>query len=214
MQRNARLRPLHTTRAPHATRALRVVEAGLCLLLLAGCSSMRLVTGGSNAKWLENGSLALSRPLPAKGSPAISQVAVASNVPAPTANSGAAQIIISRRDNTLTAVLPGSSPLVFRAEGAASLPQGSFSVTMKEESPLWYAPKEYFTSRALEVPDEGSRTRFRRAALGNRAMYLDNQAPIHSGPVWLKEIGGLRVKQGEMNQIYSMVGVGTRVEVR
>jgi hypothetical protein len=45
-------------------------------------------------------------------------------------------------------------------------------------------------------------------------MYLDNQTPIHSGPVWLKEIGGLRVKQIEMERIYSMITVGTRVEVR
>jgi hypothetical protein len=85
---------------------------------------------------------------------------------------------------------------------------------MKEERPLWYAPREYFVNRSLKVPHEGSRERFRRAALGNRAIYLNNQAPIHSGPVWLAEIGGMRVDQRKMEQLYSMVPVGTRVEVR
>ncbi len=94
------------------------------------------------------------------------------------------------------------------------MPAGSFSVTVKEENPLWYAPPEYFAKRSLKVPEEGSRARFMRAALGHRALYLNNQTPIHSGPVWLHEIGGLRVKQPEMEQLYALVAVGTRVEVR
>lgn len=190
-----------------------IAQAALCLVLLAGCSGRKLGTEGSS-KWLENGSLALSRPLPKRGAAISNQIATSAPVPSPSSSTEAAQIIISRRDNTLTALMPGSSPVTFKAEGAALLPQGSFAVTMKEEAPLWYAPREYFTSRALDVPSEGSRSRFRRAALGSRAMYLDNQTPIHSGPVWLKEIGGLRVKQTEMERIYSMVTVGTRVEVR
>jgi hypothetical protein len=207
MQRNAGLPSL----TPSNTR--RLAQAALCLLFLSGCSTSNL-SGSSSAKWLDSGALALSRPLPKRGPATSTQIATSAPVPNPTSSSEAAQIIISRRDNTLTAVMPGTSPLTFKAEGAALLPQGSFAVTVKEEAPLWYAPREYFTSRALDVPSEGSRSRFRRAALGSRAMYLDNQTPIHSGPVWLKEIGGLRVKQTEMERIYSMVTVGTRVEVR
>lgn len=79
---------------------------------------------------------------------------------------------------------------------------------------MWYAPKEYFINRALPVPAEGSRERFKRAALGSQTLFLNDQTPIHSGPVWLKEIGGVRVKSSAMSEIYSMVQVGTRVEVR
>lgn len=101
-----------------------------------------------------------------------------------------------------------------KTEGAQYLNQGSFSVTQKEERPLWYAPKEYFVNRALPVPAEGSRERFKRAALGSYALYLNDQTPIHSGPVWLREIGGVRVSEPQLAEIYSLVQVGTRVEIR
>jgi lipoprotein-anchoring transpeptidase ErfK/SrfK len=124
------------------------------------------------------------------------------------------QIVISRSSQTITALRSGSTPQVFKAEGAQVLPQGSFSITLKEDKPLWYAPNEYFTKRSLPVPEQGSRSRFMRAALGQRALYLNDQTPIHSGPVWLREIGGLRLKSSDMDQLYSMITVGTRVEIR
>lgn len=178
--------------------------------LLAGCSSF----GGSSTStgaWLESGSLALSRPVPLasrvkSGAPTIPQD--------PSVGAEIAQIIISRTDKTITAIQPGSSPMVFKSEGAQYLTTGSFSVTLKEDKPLWYAPNSYFVNRSLEVPDQGSRSRFMRAALGRRALYLNDQTPIHCGPIWLQEIGGVRLRQSEMDQLYSMVNVGTRVEIR
>jgi hypothetical protein len=61
---------------------------------------------------------------------------------------------------------------------------------------------------------EGSRERFKRAALGSRALYLNNQLPIHSGPVWLKDIGGIRLVEKDMLELFSFVTVGTRIDVR
>jgi hypothetical protein len=129
-------------------------------------------------------------------------------------SSESSSVLISRKDQTITALTPGSTPLVLRTEGASHLTPGSFTITLKEERPLWYAPREYFVKRSLNVPSEGSRDRFKRAALGKKAIYLNNQAPIHSGPVWLGEIGGLRIDQRQMEQLYSMINVGTRVEIR
>jgi hypothetical protein len=193
--------------------SLKVVSAAALSVhasLLVGCSSLSNPSTSAGS-WLASGSLALSRPVPpiftTKGGRASAALPT-------TATSEIAQIIISRQDRTITAMQPGSAPMVFKTEGAQLLPMGSFSVTLKEDKPLWYAPNEYFTKRSLEVPDQGSRSRFMRAALGHRALYLNDQTPIHSGPVWLQEIGGVRVKQREMDQLYSMVNVGTRVEVR
>jgi len=182
------------------------------VLFASGCSG---ALGGrrGNAAWLESGALALSRPVP----PAMTAMKRPDNAPQtapPTASLEVTQLVVSRSDRTIALIQPGSSPLVFKTEGAQSLPGGSFSITLKEADPLWYAPNEYFTNRSLQVPAQGSRARFMRAALGHRALYLNDQTPIHSGPVWLKEIGGLRLKQQEMEQLYSMVNVGTRVEVR
>lgn len=126
----------------------------------------------------------------------------------------AASIIISRKDKTVTALRPGQAPVIVKTEGTDLLKPGSYSVTVKEENPLWYAPASYFTNRSLAVPAEGSRERFKRAALGSKTLFLNDQTPIHSGPVWMKEIGGVRLDQQQMSQIFSSIGIGTPVEIR
>lgn len=205
---------------------LRFFSVGVVALGLTTLSSGCAVKGGSDGSFLKSGSLGLSRPAPLapKGratdsSSLASKDIRASLSPSALNNSelsseASSAIVISRGDRTITANIPGNDPLVISAEGAQRLAPGSYTITMKEERPLWYAPREYFVNRSLKVPNEGSRERFRRAALGNRAIYLNNQAPIHSGPVWLSEIGGLRLDHRKMEQLYSMVPVGTRVEVR
>jgi hypothetical protein len=180
------------------------------LLFSAGCS-MVSSTGAPDSRWLQSGSLALSRPLPQPSKVASTQEPTA---PASPSIGDSAALIISRRDRTLTAIRPGGTPLVIKTDGAQHLRSGSFSVTQKELEPLWYAPKEYFMKRALPVPPEGSRERFKRAALGAQTIYLNDQTPIHSGPIWMREIGGLRLNASAMNELYSMVQVGARVEVR
>jgi hypothetical protein len=206
-----------------SARGNALATLSLCLLIagcLSGCSLMAAPSRSDKA-WLLDGSLALSRPVPPPSKLlAAAPLEVASDTPraslkaSSTENSNAASIVISRNDKTLTAMRPGESPLVLRTEGAQHLKAGSFSITQKQEDPLWYAPNRYFTKRSLSVPPEGSRERFKRAALGSRTLFLNDQTPIHSGPVWMQEIGGLQVKPSEMAQIYSMIAIGTRVEVR
>jgi hypothetical protein len=191
-------------------RAIYVALGVLSLFSATGCAVLPKGSSADN-RWLQSGSLALSRPMPNPSRPTtpLEQASTGS-----ATSSDSAALIISRRDSTLTAVRPGAAPLVIKTDGAQHLHSGSFSVTQKELDPLWYAPKEYFMKRALPIPPEGSRERFKRAALGSQTIYLNDQTPIHSGPVWMREIGGLRVNSSAMNELYSMIQVGTRVEVR
>jgi len=193
------------------TRKASWIALGVASLLLTTGCSVSSRTGDSNNSWLQSGSLALSRPMP-QPSRGPSQTTL---VPTSTATAtDITTLIISRHDRTLTAIRPGVSPLVIKTDGAQHLHTGSFSVTQKELDPLWYAPKEYFMKRALPVPPEGSRERFKRAALGTQTIYLNDQTPIHSGPIWMREIGGVRVDATQMKELYSMIQVGARVEVR
>jgi hypothetical protein len=191
--------------------ACRSLTLSVCTLLATGCSSLGTRSPAA-AGWLESGSLALSRPVPSETS--ATRARLSEKAAASLMASDVSHVVVSRSSRTITALNPSSAPQVFKAEGAQYLPQGTFSITVKEESPLWYAPNEYFTKRSIPIPEQGSRSRFMRAALGQRALYLNDQTPIHSGPVWLREIGGVRIKGSDMAQLYSLIPVGTRVEVR
>lgn len=193
-------------------RGTLTLALAVLLFLTAGCAVRGGNTNSAGNSWLESGSLALSRPIPQEVSRDRARLGY---IPPPeTASNEAVQVVISREARTITAVRPGASPVTIRTQGAERIPAGSFTVTLKEEKPLWYAPNEYFTKRSLKIPEQGSRARFMRAALGHRVIYLNDQTPIHSGPVWLQEIGGIRLEKREIDQLYSMIAVGTRVEVR
>jgi hypothetical protein len=189
----------------------RALAVGVCALLSTGCATLGTRSSARDG-WLENGSLTLSRPVPSDTS--APRARLSDKAAESLMSTEVAHVVVSRSSQTITALQPGSAPQVFKAEGAQHLSQGTFSITVREEKPLWYAPNEYFTKRSLPVPKQGSRSRFMRAALGQRALYLNDQTPIHAGPVWLHEIGGLRIRHSDMEQLYSMVTVGTRVEVR
>jgi len=202
------------------TRVRLAVHVTCALLLSFVSSGCSWITHESRDRtWLTDGSLALSRPVPPISSaPKLpASRALAAVMPPDDLKmevGGGPALIVSRKTKTITALQPGQAPVVIHTEGTQFLPEGSFSVTLKEENPLWYAPSDYFTKRSLDIPGEGSRERFRRAALGTQSLFLNNQTPIHSGPVWMQEIGGLRVEPKEMTQLFSMVSVGTRVEIR
>lgn len=164
-------------------------------------------------RWLADGALGLSRPVP----PARAVDVRASLAPEMFRAEDATvspQLIVSRRDRSITAIRPGEAPLVMKADGAQYLPPGSFSITARELAPLWYAPSRYFRRRSMSIPAEGSRERFKRAALGSRVLYLNNQVPIHSGPIWMEEIGGIRLSENDMVQLFSLATVGMRLDVR
>jgi lipoprotein-anchoring transpeptidase ErfK/SrfK len=99
-------------------------------------------------------------------------------------------------------------------QGVESLNPGKYTVEHKQRSALWYAPAEYFTSRGLPVPPEGVKERYLRGALGDFALFLDQMTPLHNGPIWSKELGGVRFDESDISRIYYQVEVGAPVEVR
>jgi hypothetical protein len=191
--------------------SIRSLVAGLSsciLLLLSACS--QLLPHSSNSSLLQSGVVAISRPIPLPIGLDHGRLPQTESIPVAAVES----VIISRVDETITTLNSDGKPIVFRAEGTARLKPGAFTITAKEEHPLWYAPSTYFEKRLIQVPKEGSRDRFRRAALGNKALFLNNSTPIHSGPIWMEEIGGLRITRADMPSLFAMLDIGTRVEVR
>jgi len=121
---------------------------------------------------------------------------------------------VSRAAGKLSIEGPDTPPMSFYAQVSSSMRPGRYTVNLKQANPLWYAPDSYFRQRSLRLPPEGSKERFKRGALGSQALFLDEQTPIHSGPIGLVEIGGLRISPTDMATIFQSVQVGTVVEVR
>ncbi len=194
-------------------RITRLIFAASLLGTLVSTGCVPMTSPNHSKQLLSSGVIAISRPIPVASTNSF-LATIATSSQSSISENRAETVVISRTDATITAFNTLGTPLIFRAEGAEGLSPGSFTITVKEEQPLWYAPNVYFQRRSLKIPQEGSRDRFRRAALGKRAVFLNNRIPIHSGPVWLEEIGGLKVRSSDMSALYAMLDVGTRVEIR
>jgi hypothetical protein len=101
-----------------------------------------------------------------------------------------------------------------KIEGNLDVEPGRYQIKHKQRSALWYAGDDYFLSRQLPVPEVGNRERYRRGALGDFALFLDTETPIHSSPIWTPEVGGLKLDDEQMRKIYYALEVGSVVEVR
>ncbi|RIL03500.1 MAG: hypothetical protein DCC75_12910 [Proteobacteria bacterium] len=117
-------------------------------------------------------------------------------------------------------VLDGAQPIFSaKAEGFESISLKSLSgealqIIHKQRNPLWYAPDSYFAVRQLALPKAGDKERFRRGALGEFAMFLRKDLPIHSASVWSKEVGGLRLAEQDLSKIYYSLPANSQVVVR
>ena len=101
-----------------------------------------------------------------------------------------------------------------QAEGQVDIAPGEYFLRHKQKEPKWYAPDSYFHNRRLAAPAKDDSMRFRRGALGDFAIYPTPEFPIHCGPVWADEVGGLRVDTEELSTIFYMLPVGAPVVVR
>jgi hypothetical protein len=159
--------------------------------------------------------LALSRPVPEVGAKPIPSAQSMLGFMPTKHTQEAASVVISRSRNALELSGAGeSTPRTFSIEGAQNLPAGTYSVLLKQQDPLWYASDRYFTSRELEIPGQGDKERFRRGALGSYALFLSGETPIHAGPIWSEEIGGVRLDPTAMEALFAVIEVGAQVEVR
>jgi len=186
----------------------------LGIALVSGCSflSTSQHDGSSSQGWLRDGTLAMSRPVPPPASRPQDDTLLGF---IPSEHSKPGRILrIDRRTRRIELRDGGTIIQTLTGDGLQALKPGVFSVIHKQKSPVWYAPDVYFTTRLLNVPAAGQAERFRRGALGEYAIFLDSQTPLHSGPVWREEIGGVKIDESEMARLFEIIDVGTRIEVR
>lgn len=213
-----------------------LISASACL---TGCSlffdsgdaapTIVAETAGVQGDWLADGFIAIARPLPAPStSLALRQSSESSSIATPVALDsstllgfmplppvhGAAWLAIDKVQQTV-ALMSGSSVVkIGTGEGLSNLKSGTYRIAHKQQNPLWHAPASYFEARGLPVPAEGDRARFRRGALGEMALFIDQETPIHSGPIWSSEIGGVKLDQELLTPLYEQLDVGAMIEVK
>jgi hypothetical protein len=180
-------------------------------LVFTGCTALG---GGTNkSAWMKDGALALSRPVPDAAAPALRSDPVLGFMPSRHSEMGQ-WLRIDRSKSRIELMNGATSVATVSGDGVQSLKPGRYTIALKQKSPVWYAPARYFTDRLLDVPGEGNHDRYRRGALGPYALFLNEQTPIHSGPVWREEIGGVRVEESAMSRIFESLDVGATIEVR
>jgi hypothetical protein len=161
--------------------------------------------------WQQNGLIVLSRP-----APAITQrddITSLGFVPLESLERGT-WLKINRLGQSV-AVMQGIKELTqLPAAGFSSLEPGTYEVKLKQENPLWYAPDSYFKSRNQLVPTAGDRSRYRRGALGDRAIFLSASLALHNAVFGSPEVGGLQLSPSDMEILYGLIGPGTLVEIK
>ena len=190
--------------------------AAACLVLFTGCARIiSSVSERADVAWLQEGSVVISRPAPSAFAADLGGLSQTSLGFLPSIQSpSGAWILIDTLKHTVNLMDGEKTSLSTKAQGIESLKPGKYQLLHKQRNPLWYAPSSYFSERKLEVPAEGDKERFRRGALGDFVLYLDKDTPIHSGPVWSRDIGGLRVDDNNLSKMYYLLNVGAPIEVR
>jgi hypothetical protein len=197
-----------------------------CGSLLSGCADLmqplKTALGGEPAAQrsvepLASGVITVSRQIPA--------AEAAADIPALGFLPGEARSVATAAGKPLTLVLnrgKGTVSLLsgeqvvttVKGEGLDLLAPGSYEVVHKQRNPLWYAPDSYFTARHLPTPTTHDRERFRKGALGEFALFLDKDTAIHAGPIFTNEVGGVRLAEDAIAQLYYRIPVGTTIQVR
>lgn len=167
----------------------------------------------SHRGWISSGVLAVSRPVPEVGAAQVAEPAMLGFMPNKHSSSGAS-VVVDRASRTLHLISSAGEQIPFSAEGAEGMRPGVYNIVLKQTEPVWYAPPSYFELRGLRVPGEGDKERFRRGALGSRALFIDGDTSIHEGPVQSAEVGGLRLAPEDMTTVFDSLPIGARVEVR
>jgi|GEM_PF-1749208 len=178
--------------------------------LLGGCAVFH-DRGPAADKFLKSGSIGLSRPVPSTASLTHHEPLLGFM---PTEHTQSlARIEVRRGSNSILLVNQVGVSRELPAAGVQSLDVGRYSVMLKQEAPLWYAPDSYFEQRGLEIPAEGSKERYRRGAFGAFALFLNNQTPLHSGPADCPDLQGIQLAEDVLKEIFDAVEIGSTVEV-
>ncbi|MGI6681115.1 MAG: L,D-transpeptidase [Bdellovibrionota bacterium] len=111
---------------------------------------------------------------------------------------------IKRGDATLETIL---------LKGNIGVRPGIYSVFSKEEAPLWYASDSYYYNRNLVPPRRDSKSRYVKGALGNFAIFLNDNLAIHDSKINSFDVQGLRLGSNDIKKVYSMLESGALVRV-
>lgn len=181
-------------------------------IFFSACSRGKGATASNDERnYLASGQIVISRPAPEASAPR--SLNMMGFVPVLGTHVGN-WLSVNRADKNLSLMEGNRVISSSKIKGADSLTPGSFQVLHMQRNPLWYAPDSYFTNRHLVVPPQGDKDRFRRGALGEFAIFLNKETPIHSGPVWSEEIGGVKVEEADLSKIYYQLQVGSIIEVK
>lgn len=185
----------------------------LSLSLLCACAKTPAPVAQQNVQWLRDGMIAISRPLPSVShAPAQGLLGF---MPIPRSSAHVGSWISLDTGTKALSVMSGETKVAsLSGQGIEGLKPGAYQLLHKQKNALWYAPDSYFTARNLPIPAQGDRNRYRRGALGEFVLYIDKDTPLYSGPIWDAEIGGVRIEESEMSRLYSLIDIGSAVEVR
>lgn len=183
----------------------------LAAIIFLGCSNSRPIND-EEKRWLASGQITISRSAPEAAS--VGSMSMLGFLPVIGTHTGLWLSIDSKSKKV--SLMEGSRIIsTSEVDGMASgITPGSYQVLHMQKSALWYATDEYFTKRGLEVPSQGDKARFRRGAFGEYAIFLNKDTPIHSGPMFVDEIGGIRLSESDMSKIYYQLQVGSIIEVK
>lgn len=196
-------------------RIARVFTVAVFTFILIGATACTKSPQQQNSDgvYLPSGSLLISKAIPEVSQSSASQSLLGFIPVIPSLDVKGSWISIDSSTKTVSLMNGDAVARTFSAQ-VGELPKGEFQLLHKQRAPLWYAPDSYFAARRLNVPAQGDRSRFRRGALGEYALFINKDTPIHSGPVWLDEIGGIRISDAEMMQLYPIFEIGDRVVIK
>jgi hypothetical protein len=189
-----------------------IVLLGLILIGCSGCSSSSSAPAKQDVAWLRDGMIAISRPLP--GASSIADTRALAFMPVIQATHSGTWLSISSAEKSVKLMSGDSVITSASGDGLEKVTPGTYQLLHKQRNALWYAPDSYFSSRNLTVPPQGDKSRFRRGALGDFVLYINKDTPIHSGPFWSSDIGGIRLDDSELSRIYYQLPVGAEIEIQ
>jgi hypothetical protein len=197
---------------------IRSLVLGLGVLALSGCAFWSPSPKDKSA-WLPSGSIVIARRAPAPSAAEFRALGFSAST---TPNQNLAIAALQRGtwldiDRTLreARVMEGEKVIdKIQSEDLFALTPGSYQVVHKQRNPLWYASDDYFSRRNQEIPLASAQERYRRGALGDYVIFIDERTPLHDAPLKSPEVGGARLAEKDIAKIFYRLDTGARVVVR
>jgi hypothetical protein len=189
-----------------------------CLQSMTACHSITTLTqelgftSSTDNKWLDSGSLVIARVVPNRKVVSGTQ-SLKGFIPKKTESNQETMLLIERA-NSKVQLFHGSIKLAeFSIKNISDLEAGEYQIVHKQRHPVWYAPDDYYSRRSLDVPKANSQDRYLKGALGDFVVYLDEDTALHNSLVWSEEVGGIRIADKDIAQIYYKLDIGSVIRV-